>query len=85
MIANINKALVKSLGEIAERKGVTVSAVLNELLTNVGVGNDKIKPVVLQIPVELLDGNKEGLENWLESKSKAIMGLLYPKDLHANQ
>jgi hypothetical protein len=73
----VNKANLENLNTLAVKKGATTAAVLNELLTNVGVGNDKVKPVVLQIPVELLEGNKEGLKNWLESKSKAILNLLY--------
>jgi hypothetical protein len=50
---------------------------VNELLENMGLKDEKIKPVVLQIPVELLSGNKQGLVDWLEHRSSGIVGLFY--------
>lgn len=73
----VNKENLKRLTEIGEKKGVSTSAALSEILTNIGLNNKTFKPVVLQIPVELLEGNKDELKLWLETKSTAILNLFY--------
>jgi len=70
-----NEAITK----LAEKKGITRAATLNTLLENVGVGNDNVKPVVLQIPVELVKDNKVALETWLTHRTAGITKLFYPE------
>ena len=72
----LNKILFDEIGKVADRKGINRAAVLNELLTDVGIGNSKVKPVVLQIPVELLS-NCHDLKAWLEARIDTIITLLY--------
>lgn len=74
----VNKQLNDALQVVADRKKITKAAALNEILVSVGVGNEEMKPVVLQIPVSLLNGNEESLRNWLHARSNGIVNHFYP-------
>lgn len=75
----IQKQNYEELNSLATKKGVTVSAALNELLQNIGLGKSDVKPVVFHIPSELLANDKAGLQNWLEHKSSGLLNLFYPE------
>lgn len=66
----------KSLKKESTRRGVAMSVVLNEIVSN--VFQDGIKPVVLQVPKELIKKNKEALSVWLNDKSAKLLKHWYP-------
>ncbi len=76
----VNKHLNDALQVVADKKKSTKAAVLNDLLTGVGIGDESIKPIVLQIPVELLNNKQEQLQEWLSSRSSGIINHFYPKN-----
>ena len=76
----VNKSNLGIVRELADKKGVSTSAIVNEILTSTGVGNKDVKPIVFQIPIEFLRDNKNGLKMWLEVKSEAILNLFYPSE-----
>ena len=74
----VNKNTYEALGELADKWGKTRTTIATEILADAGLGNKKVKSVVLQIPKELTVDNKEALNEWLEIKTAAILNLFYP-------
>ncbi len=76
----INKKTDEALGAISKAKGITKSSIINNLVEQVGLGREDVKPIVLLIPTELLQGNDEQLHIWLAARAAGIHRHFYPNN-----
>ncbi len=73
----LHKKSYEALEQVASKKGVAKGAFLSKLLTELELNNEGVKPVVLHIPVSLLTGHKEELQEWLETRANGILNHYY--------
>lgn len=74
----LTKQIWNAIEDICESTGKSMAVVLNDILVNAGLGNDKVKSIVLQIPKELLNENKEGLREWFKQIEDNVVEIFYP-------
>jgi hypothetical protein len=68
-----------ALRQAAENKGVPVSELVEFLLGKFPLNDATVKPIVLRIPVNILN-DRESLEDWLSQKSAVLVNHLHPKE-----
>jgi len=74
----VNKHNLEKLSALAAKKGVTPSAFLGELLNKI-IDDGDTRPILLQIPTELLKKDKAGLRLWLSRRLDGVLTLFYPE------
>ena len=73
----LSEAMLEVLDNTAYGKGISRSEQVKQLINAIGLGRDDVKPLVLQIPIELLK-NKDELEKWFDTKKVAILQRFFP-------
>lgn len=68
--------LHKKIRFLAEKKGISVSQFIVDIINKFPIDDDSVKPIMFTIPLIIL-GNKENLQNWLKEKSDAIIAQLH--------
>jgi hypothetical protein len=68
----------KKLRYAAERKEISVSALVEQLAERYPIDDESVKPILLKIPLTIL-GNKDTLKKWLNEKVEALVSHLYPQ------
>ncbi len=63
------------LDKCAKKKGITRSKLLRDLVDKYLVLDEDVIPVILKIPAAL-KGDQEGLQKWLDARSKGIVKAL---------
>jgi hypothetical protein len=61
----------------AKKKGVSVSKLVRDLVEKYLLNDDEVIPVILKVPTKLKE-NPQGLREWLDVKSSAIVKALAP-------
>lgn len=67
------------LDETSEKKGISTSDLIRQLVSKFALGREDVKSVVLQIPVDVLK-DKLGFQQWLDNKSKALANHFFPPE-----
>jgi hypothetical protein len=63
------------IDKCAEKKGVSRSKLMRDLVDKYLVADDSVIPVILKIP-GTLKGNEEGLKKWMDARAAAIVKAL---------
>ena len=71
------------LKKAATRKGISIFALANNLLEDIGIA-DKEEKVILSIPSSLTRKNKDALRQWLHSHVATIVNAYYPEKINAD-
>ena len=75
--AQMDPDVYESIQKTAEKRGVSVSELVEYLIERFPLENDQIKPIVLKVPVDIME-DKESLKNWLDLKVDALVNYLHP-------
>ena len=76
----VNKKTDEALSAVAKARGVTKSSIINNLVDQLALGREDVKPIVLLVPAELLQGNDEQLHAWLAARAAGIHRHFYPNN-----
>jgi hypothetical protein len=75
-LSSVKQETLDSLKAIADKKEITVSNLLRDMIDKfLSMNEEDIIPVILKIPKNLR-GNADGLKNWLDSKTSGIVKIL---------
>lgn len=64
-----NSDLVK---KAAGKRGVSMNKFVNDVLTNLGINDKTITPIILQVPIEHIK-KPDGFEAWFDVKKAALL------------
>lgn len=74
---SLQKKTFETIEKVSKDLGVTKGALMGKLVAGLDLENQEVKPIVLQIPIDLLKDHKQELQDWLETRSNGIINHYY--------
>lgn len=73
----ISEECHKTVKKISDRKKISMRHFIETLVKEIGL-EDKEEKLIMSVPAHLTKRNKDGMKEWLQTRTDAILNAYYP-------